>query len=87
MPYATEIPHVETGHMETASPLNPLGIKGAGEAGVIPGSAVIAAAIEDAEGIRITRMPISPSELYHLRLEAAAGTAERTGHARSAATP
>jgi carbon-monoxide dehydrogenase large subunit len=87
MPYATEIPRVETGHMETASPLNPLGIKGAGEAGVIPGSAVIAAAIEDAEGIRITRMPISPSELYHLRLEAAAGTAERTGHARSAATP
>jgi CO/xanthine dehydrogenase Mo-binding subunit len=86
MPYATEIPRIETGHMETASPLNPLGIKGAGEAGVIPVSAVIAAAIEDAEGIRIARMPISPSELYHLRLDAAAGTAERTKRARSAAT-
>ncbi len=87
MPYATEIPRIETGHMETASPLNPLGIKGAGEAGVIPGSAVIASAIEDAEGIRIARMPISPSELYHLRLEAAAGTAERTNRSRSAAAP
>ncbi|MFG1942954.1 aerobic carbon-monoxide dehydrogenase large subunit [Nonomuraea sp. NPDC048826] len=67
MPYATEIPHVETGHLETPSPLNPLGIKGAGEAGVIPVSAVIASAIEDAEGIEIDRMPISPSELFDLR--------------------
>jgi len=69
MPYATEIPHIETDHLETPSPLNPLGIKGAGEAGVIPGSAVIAAAIEDATGIVITRMPISPSELWALRGE------------------
>ncbi|MEV0613166.1 aerobic carbon-monoxide dehydrogenase large subunit [Nonomuraea sp. NPDC050404] len=68
MPYATEIPHIETGHLETPSPLNPLGIKGAGEAGVIPVSAVIASAIEDAEGIEIDRMPISPSELFDLRM-------------------
>ncbi|GAA2853291.1 aerobic carbon-monoxide dehydrogenase large subunit [Nonomuraea rubra] len=68
MPYATEIPHVETAHLETPSPLNPLGIKGAGEAGVIPVSAVIASAVEDAEGIEINRMPISPSELFELRM-------------------
>ena len=67
MPYATEVPHIEIDHLETPSPLNPLGVKGAGEAGVIPGMAVIAAAIEDAEGFRISRMPISPSELFHLR--------------------
>ncbi|MEO3885782.1 aerobic carbon-monoxide dehydrogenase large subunit [Nonomuraea sp. B5E05] len=67
MPYATEIPHVETAHLETPSPLNPLGIKGAGEAGVIPVSAVIASAVEDAEGIDVDRMPISPSELFELR--------------------
>ncbi len=83
MPYATEVPVIEADHMETPSPLNPLGIKGAGEAGVIPGSAVIAAAIEDAEGIRVSRMPISPSELFHLRLEAEAGTAEHTRRART----
>ena len=58
---------IEIDHLETPSPLNPLGIKGAGEAGVIPGAAVIAAAIEDAEGFPITRMPISPSELFELR--------------------
>ncbi|MBD3136835.1 aerobic carbon-monoxide dehydrogenase large subunit [Microbispora bryophytorum] len=68
MPYATEVPHIETAHLETPSPLNPLGIKGAGEAGVIPVSAVIASAVEDAEGITIARMPISPSDLHHLRL-------------------
>ncbi|WP_084957869.1 aerobic carbon-monoxide dehydrogenase large subunit [Thermoactinospora rubra] len=67
MPYATEVPRIETAHLETPSPLNPLGIKGAGEAGVIPVSAVLASAIEDAEGLPIDRMPISPAELYHLR--------------------
>ncbi|RJL31326.1 aerobic carbon-monoxide dehydrogenase large subunit [Bailinhaonella thermotolerans] len=67
MPYATEIPHVETAHLETPSPLNPLGVKGAGEAGVIPVSAVLASAIEDAEDLPITRMPLSPADLHHLR--------------------
>jgi aerobic carbon-monoxide dehydrogenase large subunit len=68
MPYASEVPEIEIDHLVTPSPLNPLGIKGAGEAGVIPGSAAIAAAVEDAEGITITRMPISPSELFALRM-------------------
>ena len=36
MPYASEVPHIETDHLETPSPLNPLGIKGAGEAGLHP---------------------------------------------------
>ena len=40
---------------------------------MIPGQAVFASAIEDAEGFRITRMPISPSELYELRRRHAAG--------------
>jgi carbon-monoxide dehydrogenase large subunit len=72
IPYATEIPSVEIDHLETPSPLNPLGIKGAGEAGVIPGSAAIAAAIEDATGVPITAMPISPSQLHSQRLATAA---------------
>jgi CO/xanthine dehydrogenase Mo-binding subunit len=78
MPYATEIPRVETAHLETPSPLNPLGVKGAGEAGVIPVSAVIAGAIEDAEGITISRMPISPSDLYDLRHAAQASRRRST---------
>jgi aerobic carbon-monoxide dehydrogenase large subunit len=67
MPYVTEIPRVEIAHIETPTPRNPLGAKGAGEAGVIPAAAAIAAALEDAEGFEIRRMPLSPSELFHLR--------------------
>jgi aerobic carbon-monoxide dehydrogenase large subunit len=68
MPYVSEVPRrIEIDHLETPSPLNPLGIKGAGEAGVIPGAAVLAAAIEDAEGIPIRSMPMSPSDLFELR--------------------
>ena len=69
MPYVSEVPRrIEIDHLETPSPLNPLGLKGAGEAGVIPSAAVFASAIEDAEGFPITSMPISPSELHELRL-------------------
>ena len=67
MPFCTEIPEIETDHQETPSPLNPLGIKGAGEAGVIPASAVIASAIEDAEGFEVTTMPLDPHEIHALR--------------------
>jgi carbon-monoxide dehydrogenase large subunit len=79
MPYATEVPKIETAHLETPSPLNPLGIKGAGEAGVIPVSAVIASAIEDATGIAIAQMPLSPSELFHLMRDSAGGVARGAG--------
>ncbi|MFD0687003.1 aerobic carbon-monoxide dehydrogenase large subunit [Actinomadura fibrosa] len=78
MPYATEIPKIETDHLETPSPLNPLGIKGAGEAGVIPVSAVIASAVEDAEGLRVDAMPLSPDALYTLRRRAEHDPALRT---------
>jgi len=84
MPYVSEVPQgIDIGHQETPSPLNPLGIKGAGEAGVIPGSAAIAAALEDALGIRITAMPLGPSQIYDLIRSARDGNADRTlNHAR-----
>jgi aerobic carbon-monoxide dehydrogenase large subunit len=66
MPYATEIPPIEIDHIETPSPLNPLGVKGAGEAGVIPVGAVLASAIEEALGVTIAEMPLSPLKLYEL---------------------
>jgi carbon-monoxide dehydrogenase large subunit len=69
LPTAMEIPPVEIGHLETPSPLNPLGIKGVGEAGAIPGPALLAEAIDDALaplGIRIQEMPLSPTRLREL---------------------
>jgi aerobic carbon-monoxide dehydrogenase large subunit len=71
IPYATEVPELVIGHQETPSPLNPLGVKGAGEAGVIPVGAVISSAIEDALGVRVTEMPLSPLRLFELHGQAA----------------
>ncbi len=69
LPTAMEIPPIEIAHLESPSPLNPLGVKGAGEAGVIPVIALFAQAIDDALsdfGIRITEMPLSPNRLREL---------------------
>jgi len=41
-------------------------VKGAGEAGVIPVGAVIASAIEEAIGVPIMEMPLSPLKLFDL---------------------
>lgn len=69
VPSATEIPDMDVGHMETPSPLNPLGIKGAGESGTIPVPALIQAAVEDAlseSGVKLENIPIKPTELNEL---------------------
>jgi aerobic carbon-monoxide dehydrogenase large subunit len=69
MPYATEIPPMRLEHLETPSPLNPRGIKGAGEAGCIPVPALTASAIDDAlEDLDVTvrHMPLDPCALRAL---------------------
>lgn len=66
LPTAMEVDRPELFHIESPSPLNPLGVKGAGEAGVIPVPAAIANAVEDALrpfGARITALPITPSRV------------------------
>lgn len=76
MPYATEVPHLEMHHIETPSPLNPIGAKGVGEAGTIPVGAVFASAVQDAlvplDIAPLHRVPMSP-ELIHAHLRAARG--------------
>jgi CO/xanthine dehydrogenase Mo-binding subunit len=69
IPTAAEIPPIAVDHVETPSPLNPLGVKGAGEAGVIPVPALFASAIDDALapfGMRVLEMPLHPCRLYEL---------------------
>ncbi len=69
LPTALDIPPMEIGHEVTPSPLNPLGIKGAGEAGAIPTGPLFAQAVEDAlpdAGLEITEIPLSPSKLWML---------------------
>jgi carbon-monoxide dehydrogenase large subunit len=69
IPTSKEIPRIEVGHHETTSPLNPLGTKGAGEAGTIPVPSVFAQALEDAlhdYDLEILEMPMSPNRLFEL---------------------
>ena len=71
MPTAIEMPEVEFLIREDApSPINPLGVKGAGEGGVNGAGAAIAGAVEDALGaaIFIDRLPITPERLYRWKL-------------------
>jgi carbon-monoxide dehydrogenase large subunit len=72
IPTAAEIPTIAVDHIETPSPLNPLGVKGAGEAGVIPVPALFASAVDDALspfGLRVREMPLHPCLLYKLLQE------------------
>ncbi len=69
LPTATDVPDIEIAHLETPSPNNPLGVKGAGEAGVIPVPALFAQALDDALaefGLFIHEMPLSPNRLREL---------------------
>src|SRR5665213_1228702 len=66
MPTAREIPEISILITEDApSPLNPLGLKGAGEGGANPVGAAIASAIDDAlqRPGSVTRLPVSPQRL------------------------
>jgi carbon-monoxide dehydrogenase large subunit len=62
MPTAVHVPAPGIAHQETPTPLNPLGIKGAGESGTIPVPAVLCSAIEDALtplGVRLAEAPLT----------------------------
>jgi aerobic carbon-monoxide dehydrogenase large subunit len=71
LPTALDVPRMQLEHTVTPSPLNPLGIKGAGEAGAIPVGALFAQAIENAldlpaTGRELREIPLSPSRLWEL---------------------
>jgi CO/xanthine dehydrogenase Mo-binding subunit len=67
MPTASEMPEVEILVTEDApSPLNPLGVKGAGEGGTAAVGAAIANAVSDALGVEVNRLPLSPDRVNEL---------------------
>jgi carbon-monoxide dehydrogenase large subunit/6-hydroxypseudooxynicotine dehydrogenase subunit gamma len=75
MPTAREIPPIEVLITEDApSPLNSLGVKGAGEGGANAAGAAIAAAIDDALGRpgAVTELPVTPQRLRNILQAAAA---------------
>jgi carbon-monoxide dehydrogenase large subunit len=66
LPTAPEVPGCTIEHIETPNPLNPLGVKGAGEGGTIPAPAAIVSAIEDALApfrVRFHEAPLTPARI------------------------
>ncbi|MEL0143120.1 MAG: xanthine dehydrogenase family protein molybdopterin-binding subunit [Alphaproteobacteria bacterium] len=79
LPLASEMPRVDVTHMETPSPLNSLGVKGAGEGGTIPAAPAVVAAIENALeefNVVIDYYPVDPQYLCELIDKGAAQAAE-----------
>ena len=69
LPRSTDVPDIAVVHLETPSTRNPLGVKGAGEAGTIAVPAAIAAAVEDAlrdYGVTVTTVPLTPERVVDL---------------------
>jgi carbon-monoxide dehydrogenase large subunit len=67
LPRASDIPPLDVHHVVTPSPLNPLGVKGAGEGGTLPAPAAIANAVADALrplGVAVTEMPLTRERLW-----------------------
>ncbi|NMH97802.1 xanthine dehydrogenase family protein molybdopterin-binding subunit [Pseudonocardia acidicola] len=73
LPNAMSAPPIEILHLETPSPVTPLGTKGVGEAGCIGTPSVLLSAVEDALrplGVRVERTPLDPQRVRALVREA-----------------
>jgi carbon-monoxide dehydrogenase large subunit len=67
VPKASQVPRIETDHTVTPSPVNPLGVKGIGEAGTIASAAAVVGAVCDALapfGITHIDKPLTPARVW-----------------------
>ncbi|HEU4682106.1 MAG TPA: molybdopterin cofactor-binding domain-containing protein [Gemmatimonadales bacterium] len=67
VPKASQLPRIETAHTVTPSPVNPLGVKGVGEAGTIASAACVVNAVCDALesfGIKHIDKPLTPARVW-----------------------
>jgi carbon-monoxide dehydrogenase large subunit len=67
IPRADDLPPLPVALTEHPSVVNPLGVKGVGESGAIPGAAAIANAVEDALaefGVTIREAPVTPARVF-----------------------
>ncbi len=63
MPVASDLPMIDTVVIEVPNPSHPFGVRGVGEAPIVPPLAAVANAVYDAVGVRMTELPISPPRL------------------------
>ncbi len=63
MPTPLDVPMIETVIVEVPNPLHPFGLRGVGEAPIIPPLAAIANAVYQATGVRMNKLPMSPGAI------------------------
>src|SRR5215471_11772127 len=63
MPTPVDVPMIETVILEVPNPRHPFGLRGVGEAPIIPPLAALANAIYQAVGVRMDRLPMSPGTI------------------------
>ena len=63
IPVASDLPMIEAILVEVPNPNHPYGVKGVGEANIVPPMAAIANAIQRATGKRLTELPMSPPKV------------------------
>ena len=63
MPTSLDLPMIETVLVEVPNPGHPYGMKGVGEAAIVPPMAAVANAIQNAIGVRMTILPMSPGNI------------------------
>jgi CO/xanthine dehydrogenase Mo-binding subunit len=70
MPVCSDVPMIEPIMLEIPNPKHPQGVRGVGEAPIVPPLAAIANAVHDALGVRFYDLPMSPPKVS-ARLDAA----------------
>ena len=63
MPTTLDLPMIDTVIVEVPNPSHPFGLRGVGEAPIVPPLAAIANAISQALGVRMCRLPMSPGNI------------------------
>jgi xanthine dehydrogenase molybdenum-binding subunit len=63
MPTATDLPMIDTELVENAYPGHPFGVRGVGEAPIVPPAGAVANAIHNAIGVRMAELPMSPARV------------------------
>src|SRR2546427_10369389 len=79
-----DVPMIETVILEVPNPRHPFGLRGVGEAPIIPPLAAIANAIYQAVGVRMDRLPMSPGAILEAlqRKQASTQTPGQGGEGR-----
>ncbi len=63
IPVASDLPMIDTVIVEEPNPNHPYGVRGAGETPIVPPMAAVINAVENATGLRLNQLPMSPPRL------------------------